>query len=135
MTFPDKKYASVGDLADDYFGRYAHAAGSVDHTRLTEAATMLEAAYERGATVYVCGNGGSAAISNHLTCDHLKGAQTDTDLKPRVVSLAATLETITAIANDISYDEIFVYQLRTLAQAGDVERRVGEVPRQLCADQ
>ena len=120
MTFPDKKYAAVGDLADDYFGRYAHAAGSVDRARLAEAAAMLEAAYERGATVYVCGNGGSAAISNHLTCDHLKGAQTDTDLKPRVVSLAATLETITAIANDISYDEIFVYQLRTLAQAGDV---------------
>ena len=48
MTFPDKKYAAVGDLADDYFGRYTHAAGSVDRARLAEAAAMLEAAYERG---------------------------------------------------------------------------------------
>ena len=120
MTFPDKKYATVADLADDYFGHYAQAAGSVDRTRLAEAAAMLDAAYAGGAMVYVCGNGGSVAISNHLICDHLKGAQTNTDLKPRVVSLAATLETITAIANDISYDEIFVYQLRTLAEAGDV---------------
>ena len=45
--------------------------------------------------------------------------QTDTQLRPKVVSLSATIETITAIANDISYDEIFVYQLRTLAEPGD----------------
>jgi phosphoheptose isomerase len=45
--------------------------------------------------------------------------QTDTDLTPRVVSLSTTVEMITAIANDISYDEVFVYQLRTLAKPGD----------------
>jgi phosphoheptose isomerase len=81
---------------------------------------LLDGAYGRGAQLYVCGNGGSASISNHLACDHSKGAQTDTDLRPKVVSLSTNMETITAIANDISYDEIFVYQLRTLAEKGDV---------------
>ncbi len=120
MTFPDRKYGHIGDFAADYFGRAAAAQASVDPAKLAAAAELLEAAYERGAFVYVCGNGGSASISNHLTCDHLKGVQTDTDLLPRVVSLAATMETITAIANDISFDDIFVYQLRTLAREGDV---------------
>ena len=120
MTFPDKKYDHIGDLATEYFGRARAAQASVDLAKLAAAAELLEAAYERGAFVYVCGNGGSASISNHLTCDHLKGVQTDTDLLPRVVSLAATMETITAIANDFSFDDIFVYQLRTLASVGDV---------------
>ena len=120
MTFPDRKYGHIGDFAADYFGRAAAAQASVDLGLLAAAAELLVAAYERGAFVFVCGNGGSASISNHLSCDHLKGAQTDTDLLPRVVSLAATMETITAIANDFSYDDIFVYQLRTLASEGDV---------------
>ncbi len=120
MTFPDQKYDVIGSLADDYFERLAAAAASVDRGRLKRAADILGAAYQRRACVFVCGNGGSAAISNHLVCDHLKGVQTDTDLRPRVVSLSANLETITAIANDIAYDEVFVYQLRTLAEPGDV---------------
>jgi phosphoheptose isomerase len=120
MTFPDKKYVTIGELASDYFARVAAAQASVDLAKLAAAAELLEAAYGGGAYVFVCGNGGSASISNHLACDHLKGAQTDTGLLPRVVSLAAAMETITAIANDISYDDVFAYQLRTLARPGDV---------------
>ncbi len=120
MPFPDRKYADIAAFADDYALRYQTAAASVDRDRLAAAASILEQAYIRGAGVYVCGNGGSAAISNHLVCDHLKGTQTDTDLLPRVVSLSANIETITAIANDIAYDDVFVYQLRTLAAEGDV---------------
>jgi D-sedoheptulose 7-phosphate isomerase len=120
MTFPDEKYSVIGAFADDYFDRLAGAAASVDRDRLAQAAEMMARTYVAGGTVFACGNGGSAAISNHLHCDHLKGVQTDTNLKPKVVSLSATIETITAIANDISYDEIFAYQLRTLAEAGDL---------------
>jgi phosphoheptose isomerase len=39
---------------------------------------------------------------------------------PRVVSLATNIEVITAIANDIAYDDVFVYQLENLARPGDV---------------
>jgi len=120
MTFPDKTFSAVGDFATAYFEASAVAAASVDPEKLAEAAALLGEAYESGAMVFSCGNGGSAAISNHLTCDHLKGTQTDTDLLPRVVSLSTTIETITAIANDFSYDDIFIYQLRTLANEGDV---------------
>ncbi|MCF3627940.1 SIS domain-containing protein [Thalassospiraceae bacterium LMO-SO8] len=120
MTFPDEKFTDMGAFAEAYFQASQVAQASVDRVALAKAGALLAGAYAARKTIYVCGNGGSAAISNHLVCDHLKCIQTDTDLRPRVVSLAATIETITAIANDISYDEVFVYQLRTLADPGDV---------------
>ena len=120
MTFPDEKFRSVADYAAAYFAACARAHRSVDRKKLATALKLLDVAYAKGATVYACGNGGSAAISNHLVCDHSKGGQTDTDLRPKVVSLSTNIELITAIANDISYDDTFVYQLRTLAEKGDV---------------
>ena len=120
MTFPDRKFASIGDYAEAYFEQYAKAVASVDTDQLADCIAILQKAYENDHTLYVCGNGGSAAISNHLACDHGKLLATDTDLLPHVHSLAANVEVITAIANDISYDEIFVHQLRLLAVAEDV---------------
>ena len=120
MTFPDKKFTSISEFAFTYFEQIKAAQASVDPDMLTAAFTLLDEAYKRGATLYVCGNGGSAAISNHLVCDHSKCGQTDTVLRPKVVSLSTNIEMITAIANDISYDDVFVYQLKTLAEPDDV---------------
>jgi D-sedoheptulose 7-phosphate isomerase len=120
MTFPDTKYSDAGAYADAYFDQYAQAAASVDRGALAAATEILKNAYEGGATLFVCGNGGSASISNHLACDHGKLLATDTDLLPHVQSLAANVEVITAIANDISYDEVFVHQLKLQAGKDDV---------------
>lgn len=120
MSFPDQTYPSAGAYAAAYRDEIVRAWASVDTAALDRAAALLDAAIREGRMIYACGNGGSAAIANHLHCDVLKGGQTDTDLKPKVVSLAANLELITAIANDIAYDEVFAYQLRTLGVAGDV---------------
>ncbi|MCZ6608167.1 MAG: SIS domain-containing protein [Alphaproteobacteria bacterium] len=120
MTFPEQKFTSVAEYAAAYFGQSRAAQESVDGKKLEAAFKILDAAYGRGAQLYVCGNGGSASISNHLVCDHSKSGQTDTDIKPKVISLSTNIEIITAIANDISYGDIFVYQLQTLAKEGDV---------------
>lgn len=119
-TFPEKPYPSAGAYCDDYMKRLARAGASIDRKKLDQAAEMLRNGFERGNWLFACGNGGSAAISNHLLCDFAKGIQTDTDLLPRVISLSANLEIITAIANDIAYEDCFVYQLRTAARAGDM---------------
>lgn len=119
-TFPSKKYDSISDYADDYMGQLVIAAKSIDKNELERAAKLLNEVFERDSQLYACGNGGSAAIANHLQCDYAKCIQTDTNIIPRASSLSANIELITAIANDITYDDIFVYQLRTMARPGDV---------------
>jgi phosphoheptose isomerase len=119
MTFPDVKYDDPGRYFDDYMGRVAAAARAIDREALKKAATLLDSAYRQGGTLFVCGNGGSAAIADSFVCDHAKLVQTDTNLVPKVTSLSSNVPMLTAIANDISYDEVFVYQLRTLARFGD----------------
>jgi D-sedoheptulose 7-phosphate isomerase len=119
MTFPDEKYEDIGTFSDAYFERIAAAAASVDRGKLTVAADVLEDTYRKSNTLFVCGNGGSAAISGTFVCDHSKLVQTDTNLTAKVISLADNMSMVTAIANDLSYDDIFLYQLQTLASIGD----------------
>jgi D-sedoheptulose 7-phosphate isomerase len=119
MAFPDCRFDDPGRYAASYLAQVSAAAATVNGARLRDAAAILARVYASNGIVYSCGNGGSAAIANHLVCDHCKLVQTDTPLRPRVVSLSSTVEMITAIGNDISYDEIFLYQLRSLARSGD----------------
>ena len=70
--------------------------------------------------IFSCGNGGSAAIANHLVCDCLKGVRSGTSLRPKVHSLSTAVELITAITNDIAPEEMFAYQLSSMARADDV---------------
>jgi len=67
---------------------------------------------EIGASIFCCGNGGSASIAEHFSCDHSKGVHMDTkSLRPNIVSLASNMAVITAIGNDIGYASIFSKQL------------------------
>ena len=120
MTFPDTKFSDIAAYSDAYFKQYVEASSSIDQTKLAKAADILLNAYKNLKTLYVCGNGGSASISNHLACEHGKLLATDTDLQPRVQSLSTNIEVITAIANDISYDQVFVHQLKLSANPGDI---------------
>lgn len=118
--FPTAPHASAGSYFGAYAEEMARAASLVEPAAVDRAAVILLEAYTRGAAVFSCGNGGSAAIANHLQCDHVKGIQTGTDLSPRVTSLSTNVELLTAVANDIGYEDVFAYQLRSQAQPGDV---------------
>lgn len=120
MTFPDHSFADIGSYFNSYAEKISLALGSVDRNRLAQAQALLLAAISRESQVFSCGNGGSAAISNHLVCDHVKGICADTNLRPRVQSLSSNIEMITAIANDLSYSEVFAWQLASQARPGDV---------------
>ena len=120
MTFPDRKYDTINEYAEAYHSQYSSAFSSVDQIKLDRAMTLLMECYDSGGTLFICGNGGSAAISNHWACDHGKLLATDTGLLPKIHSLASNVEVITAIANDISYEQVFAYQLGLLAGPGDL---------------
>jgi phosphoheptose isomerase len=93
---------------------------TIDPAAFNRAAAVLSEAYMRGATIFSCGNGGSASIANHMQCDHVKGIRTATDLRPRVLSLSTNVEFLTAVANDLGYENVFVYQLQAQSDPGDV---------------
>lgn len=120
VKFPTGQYGQASTYCRDYFGELARAISSIDDAQVDRAAEILVEAYIAGSTVLTCGNGGSAAIANHLQCDHLKGVRTGTDLLPKVLSLSANVELLTAIANDIGYEDVFIYQLQSQAGPGDV---------------
>ena len=118
--FPSRKYPGAGAFIADYAQSIAAALTSVRATEIDRAVAALKHAIRGDRLIFACGNGGSAAIANHLTCDCSKGIATDTTLRPRVISLSATVELITAIANDVEYAEIFAHQLKNAARPGDV---------------
>jgi D-sedoheptulose 7-phosphate isomerase len=118
--FPTVWFESASQYFEAYRDEIIRSWSTVDPAAVTAAAQVLIDCIDRDGVIYACGNGGSAAIANHLLCDFQKGIQTDTTAKPRVVSLSCNLEIITAIGNDIGYEDIFVYQLRTMARPGDV---------------
>src|SRR5258708_8073510 len=118
--FPGRKYPELDVFLADYASAMAAALHSVGSAEIDRAVTALKRAIRGDRAIFACGNGGSAALANHRACDCSKGIATDTALRPRVVSLSATVELITAIANDVDYAEIFTHQLRNVARSGDV---------------
>jgi len=84
----------------------------------------LLSAYERGATVFVAGNGGSASFASHLACDLAKttlGSNPRERMKRfKVASLSDNIALMTAWANDEGYEYIFAEQMKNLSQEVDV---------------
>ncbi|MGD0602593.1 MAG: SIS domain-containing protein [Streptosporangiaceae bacterium] len=120
VKFPVGPYANAASYFDAYAEELARAAKSIEPAMLERAAATLVEAYLRGARIFSCGNGGSASIANHMQCDHVKGIRTATDLSPHVLSLSTNVELLTAIANDIGYENVFLYQLQSQSKPGDV---------------
>jgi D-sedoheptulose 7-phosphate isomerase len=118
--FPNAHYQTIREYFEAYRNEIVRSWSTIDPAAVTAAAEILRNCIERDSIIFACGNGGSAAIANHLLCDFQKGIQTDTAMLPRVVSLSAHLELLTAIANDICYEDVFVYQLKTMARPGDI---------------
>lgn len=110
----------VNEFLEEYSKTLHDAVLTVDKDQLTAAADALRKAYLFNKNVFVCGNGGSAAISQHFLCDHSKGVCYDTGMLPKVTSLSDNVPLITAIANDFSFEEVYSYQLEMKGIPGDL---------------
>ncbi len=118
--FPNTRFPSCESFAGQYFETLSKAAALSNLSALNQVCALLDETIRAGNFIYICGNGGSAGIANHSLCDFLKCVRTDTELKPRFMSLSAHTEMNSALANDISYAEIFAYQLQSMARPGDL---------------
>ncbi len=95
------------------------ALGRFDTSQLDPAVKLCATCLRSGGTVFFCGNGGSAADSQHMAAELV--GRFLSDRKPlRAVSLSDNTASITAIANDYGYEHVFSRQLRALAREGDV---------------
>ena len=119
-AFPIHPYDDAGVFGVEYSDELHAALQTIDPSRLHAAAALLNDAHDREATVFSCGNGGSASIANHLQCDHVKCVGQGTDLRTRVFSLSTNVELFSAIANDNGYEHVFEHQLASVARPGDL---------------
>ena len=93
---------------------------TIELEKVGQAIEMLRQARDEDRRIFVCGNGGSASTASHFVCDMVKGASFHRDKRFRIMALTDSLPTITAYANDVHYDCVFVEQLKNFAEPGDV---------------
>ncbi len=103
-----------------YFKRLTQTLEKVEIKQLETVVNALMECREKGNCIYIFGNGGSAANASHITGDFLKGISYKLDKRFKVICLNDNMAGTTAITNDLSYDEVFVEQLKTFASPGDL---------------
>lgn len=118
--FPSAVVPTCAEYALDYFDHLAAAAKACDYSALDAIVGKIQDTIENNHFIFICGNGGSAGIANHSLCDFLKCVRSNTNISPRFISLSAHTELNSALANDISYEEVFAYQLTSMARPGDL---------------
>lgn len=105
---------------NNYFNSIIDISKKLNLNNLEKAINLIEETIKNKNYIYVCGNGGSAAIANHYVCDFFKQLSKYTKLKAKIKSLNSDNCLISAIANDISYDQIFRLQAERYISKKDI---------------
>ena len=111
MKYAKMTHQEQKELIKSYFDREIEVIKQLDLEKINEALNAIWAAYEREATIYIFGNGGSAATASHFVCDFNKGISEKKDKKFNFICLSDNVPQMMAIANDISYEDIFRFPL------------------------
>ena len=107
-------------LSIDYLNQLKDLLDSFPHDRFEEIGQLLISAYEKEKHIFIMGNGGSGSTASHFACDINKGSCFELEKKFKVICLNDNVPTMLAYANDLSYDKVFVEQLKNFLQPDDV---------------
>jgi len=118
--FPLKKISKSKDFYLEYINQKNDLLQKIDFKELDKIINLLKKSFKNNNILYTCGNGGSSSLADHFTCDFIKQTNNQTNLKVKSISLASNFSLISAIANDISYEEIFSFQIEKLCKKNDV---------------
>jgi D-sedoheptulose 7-phosphate isomerase len=104
----------------DYLYQLKNLLDVFPHGKFEEIGKALLSAYDAEKHVFIMGNGGSGSTASHFACDINKGCCFNVEKKFKVICLNDNIPTMLAYANDLSYDKVFVEQLKNFLQPGDV---------------
>jgi D-sedoheptulose 7-phosphate isomerase len=105
---------------DAYLEQLRRQIAALDRNELAVFASLLRTACDEGRQIFIMGNGGSAATASHFACDFNKGLSYRREKKYKFICLNDNLPVLTAYANDVGYDAVFVEQLKNFLRAGDL---------------
>src|ERR1700677_4035260 len=108
------------DYLQDYISRLTDILNKIDPEKLGQVVTTFIEAFKNGNTIYVVGNGGSAATASHMQADFRFFVRYFSKFRPKIIALTDNVPMITAIGNDNNFDDVFVEQMRGQFVAGDV---------------
>lgn len=108
------------DLIENYFQRLKNTIDKIDRAEVETFINIVRDARDHGNTIFIMGNGGSACTASHFLCDIAKGVNYNKKKRFKVVCLNDNYPIMMAYANDVSYEEVFVEQLKNHFQKGDV---------------
>lgn len=109
------------EFLESYKKELTNAVWGVDPEVFAQAVAILKTAWDQDKQVFIMGNGGSAGTANHFVCDFGKNAVQGAGRRRfRVLSVSDNVEKITALGNDIAFEEVFRFQLENLLNPGDV---------------
>jgi len=120
INFPEKKIISSYKYYSEYIDIKNQLLKQINHRELANIIKEISNGIKKKQNIFSCGNGGSASTAEHLSCDFFKQSCNGTNLNIQVFSLNSNVSLMTAIANDISYDEIFSFQLNKYGNKKDI---------------
>jgi len=112
--------SGVGRMATLYLQEFSCLVAGIDVDAICQVVELLADARKQGATIFIAGNGGSAAIASHWVNDLGKATKRGGHPPMRVLSLSDNVSWLTALANDEGYERVFSGQLENFAKSGDV---------------
>jgi len=113
--------SGVKEILSEYLHALQPLTDATTVNMLQRVVWLLSEARQRKATIYVAGNGGSAATASHLVNDLCKATKKCIGVPPmRVIGLNDNVSWLTALANDEGYERVFSGQLENFAQPGDL---------------
>jgi D-sedoheptulose 7-phosphate isomerase len=104
----------------DYLRELKDVLDAFPHDRFQNIVEALLSTYNKGGQIFIMGNGGSGSTASHFVCDINKGSCSGLERKFKVMCLNDNMPSVLAYANDLSYDKIFVEQLKNFLNPGDL---------------
>lgn len=92
----------------------------LDQNAINGLMNLMEETRKSGHRIFLCGNGGSAATASHFVCDFMKGVSLNQSVKYDLECLNDNTPLLSAVSNDIGYEEVFVMPLRAKLHPGDL---------------